>query len=136
MDDNISIYTNKDGRTRVYLKDKKKVISYPRYIMEREIGRPLKPDEDVHHIDENPLNNDISNLEICHHGEHQRDHSTKYFDKIMICPWCKNEFVWTGKQQSEHYRHSNDRSIEQPFCSKKCVGSYGAMLQHSNFKPE
>lgn len=39
--DDVTIYTNKDGRTRAYLKDKKKVISYPRFIMEKELGRSL-----------------------------------------------------------------------------------------------
>ena len=64
MVDNISIYTNKDGRTRVYLKGSKRVISYPRYIMENELGRPLDKTEQVHHIDDNPLNNDSSNLKL------------------------------------------------------------------------
>lgn len=86
--DDVTIYTNKDGRTRVYLKDKKKVISYPRFIMEKELGRSLQDKEEIHHIDGNPLNNEISNLEIRVHGEHQREHSTKYFDKSMICPNC------------------------------------------------
>lgn len=68
--DDISIYINKDGRTRVYIKDSK---------------------------------NDISNLEIRNRGEHQKEHSTKYFDKIMKCPWCGKEFIWTGLQQRYYY---------------------------------
>ena len=39
-------------------------------------SRKLLPEEQVHHIDENPLNNDISNLMIVLRGEHQRQHST------------------------------------------------------------
>lgn len=36
-----SIYECKDGRVRIYIKDKKKVISYPKYLMEQKIGREL-----------------------------------------------------------------------------------------------
>ena len=35
-----------------------------RLVMEAKIGRYLKPSEVVHHIDGNPSNNDISNLEL------------------------------------------------------------------------
>lgn len=130
--DDISIYINKDGRTRVYIKNSKKVISYPRYLMENELGRSLKNNEDVHHLDGNPLNNDISNLEIRNRGEHQKEHSTKYFDKIMKCPWCGKEFIWTGLQQRYYYSNIKKRHTREPFCSKKCAGSYGAMIQNKN----
>lgn len=35
----------------------------------------------VHHIDENPLNNDISNLECISHSKHQSHHRKKYLDR-------------------------------------------------------
>ncbi len=41
-----------------------KYILEHRYVMEQHIGRYLEPDEVVHHIDENPSNNDISNLRL------------------------------------------------------------------------
>ena len=62
--DEISVYTNKDGRVRAYNKTTKKVTSYPRIVMEEKLGRKLLPDEQVHHKDKNPLNNDPDNLEI------------------------------------------------------------------------
>lgn len=46
-----------------------------RVIMESHLGRRLEPWEVVHHKDENPLNNDISNLEVVEFGEHTRGHS-------------------------------------------------------------
>lgn len=127
---NISIYICKDGRTRVYFKDTHKVISYPRYLIENKIGRKLLPNEDIHHKDGNPLNNDMSNLEIKLHGEHQKEHSQKYFDKKMICPICNKEFNWTAKQQSDFFGNKN-RHIHQsdkPFCSKTCSGKYGKSI--------
>lgn len=56
--DEISVYQNKDGRLRVYIKDTKKVISYPRYIVEQHLNRELLPTEQVHHKDGDFLNND------------------------------------------------------------------------------
>lgn len=45
-----------------------------RHLMELHLGRPLAPDEDVHHVDGNKQNNDLSNLEVVNHAEHSRVH--------------------------------------------------------------
>lgn len=66
----------KDGYILVYAPDnhpygitkqkgsRNKYILEHRLVMERHIGRYLLPEEVVHHIDENPSNNDISNLQL------------------------------------------------------------------------
>lgn len=46
-----------------------------RVVMERQLGRPLREDEIVHHIDENKSNNDPSNLEVMSQSEHARLHA-------------------------------------------------------------
>ena len=38
--------------------------SYPRFLVEQNIGRELLPNEDVHHKDGGVTNNNINNLEI------------------------------------------------------------------------
>ena len=89
--DDVNIYRCKDGRMRVYIKGSQKVISYPKYVMEKYLGRKLKDNEQVHHKDGNPLNNDIDNLEVLTFEEHlnvHADENRKYYDKIMVCPWC------------------------------------------------
>lgn len=121
-----NVYVCKDGRMRIYLKDTKKVVSYPKYLMEQHIGRPLERGEEVHHKDLDPLNNDISNLEIRIHGEHQREHSTKYVDQLKICPWCGKEFVWSALRQQ---RATGNKHEAGPFCSRVCVGYYGQSVQ-------
>ena len=45
------------------------------HIMEEHIGRRLRHDEAVHHIDGNKLNNDISNLQLMKHAEHTALHN-------------------------------------------------------------
>lgn len=44
-------------------------------IMEKRLGRKLKSDEVVHHIDGNGLNNNINNLEVMTKREHQITHN-------------------------------------------------------------
>lgn len=54
---------------------KKRYIYLHRAVMEKELGRYLKPEEQVDHKDGNKKNNDISNLELKKRGPHQRDHA-------------------------------------------------------------
>jgi len=57
-------------------KDRKKRYVYlHRAVMEKHLGRYLKPDEQVDHKDKDKTNNDISNLELKKRGPHQRDHA-------------------------------------------------------------
>ena len=134
---NISIYKCKDGRMRVYLKDYQRVISYPKYIMEKYLGRNLKNNEQVHHKDGNPLNNDIDNLEVLTFEEHlnvHADENRKYYDKIMVCPWCENEFIWTAKFNRNVKRDKYKNRSCKPFCSKSCAGKYGREVQLNSNK--
>ena len=130
---NYNIYTNKDGRMRAYNKTTHAVTSYPRLLMELTLGRPLLKTEDVHHKDENPLNNEIDNLEVIDHREHDRQHglsdrNRKYIDKEMICPICNKTFIWTARQQSGFYSHN---CANGPFCSRSCTGKVtGPMKKH------
>ena len=118
-------YIGKDGRVRAYNKKLKRGKSYPRVLMELKLGRPLEPYEQVHHIDENPLNNDLDNLEIALLGEHQREHSTKYKENIISkCVYCGKEIVLTPIQQRNITREAK-RGRKSPFCSRVCSGKYG-----------
>lgn len=51
-----------------------------RLVVERHLGRFLKSNEMVHHIDGNPLNNDIDNLAVLSRAEHIRLHRQKDFE--------------------------------------------------------
>lgn len=127
------VYVGKDGRTRVYLKDSKRVISYPRFLMEQKLGRVLRSNEQVHHIDGDPLNNDLDNLEVKLLGAHQREHNpSKYEDRVIVCAYCGKSFTWTAKQQRTHNAnvHRKDRPrSDKVFCSKHCSGAYGKSMQ-------
>lgn len=45
-------------------KDKQGYVRQHRLVMEQSVGRYLRPEEDVHHIDHDKQNNDVSNLEL------------------------------------------------------------------------
>lgn len=123
---------NKDNRVRAVIRNddgKLTSKSYPRILIEEKLGRLLEPYEEIHHVDGNPLNNDISNLRIVNHGEHQSFHSKKYYDRIAVCDVCHSEFIWEAKRQQRYYsdiRRGRKRIIS---CSKSCSSYYGRQEQ-------
>ena len=119
-----NIYQNKDGRFRAYIRDddnKPHVVSYPRLLLEQQLGIKLDSSDDVHHKDEDFTNNDISNLEVIPHGEHQKFHNpVKYHDKEAVCEVCGKTFIWTGIRQRRYYsdlKRGHNRIIS---CSASC----------------
>ena len=53
-----------------------------RLVMEEHLGRKLNRNEYVHHIDGNPHNNDIDNLEIISPTEHMRHHRLNASEEV------------------------------------------------------
>ena len=67
------------GRNAIYNPNHPKAnnsgyILYSRYLIEEKIGRELKANENVHHINNNPLDDRIENLELISRSEHTRLH--------------------------------------------------------------
>jgi hypothetical protein len=54
-----------------------------RYIMEQQLGRPLRVDEHVHHRDGNKANNVPENLEVMSESDHHKEHMTPERAKEM-----------------------------------------------------
>ena len=90
----------------------------------------------IHHKDKNPLNNSLANLELKEAKQHLREHAQKYFDKEVVCPVCGKPFIWTAKQQLNHYSHRYRGISEQPMCSKHCVGIFGQRQQMKKYSQE
>jgi hypothetical protein len=62
---------------------------------------PIPPKHHIHHIDYNPLNNDLSNLQCLPHGEHSRMHIKITHDlRECTCEVC--EKVFTAKAPAKH----------------------------------
>lgn len=95
-------------------------------IAEKILGRYLKPEEVVHHIDENKHNNHPKNLMIfATRGDHTRFHKTNTINRKLYCinnvwyceiilPKCKV----CGKEFQPTHRH-----IKRPqlYCSTECA---------------
>lgn len=127
------MYQQKDGRKMFYEKDTKRVVPYARHLMEEYIGRRLKHNEEVHHIDGDKTNDVIENLEVIDATEHRRHHNPlKYVDTIEKCYVCGKEFTFTSKQHSNKYRERKRKpdTVDKYFCSRKCSGIYGKTIQN------
>jgi len=125
--------SSKDSRSRciiVYDDGSKRTISYPRLIVEEFLGVELQPDEDVHHIDGDITNNDISNLEVVYKSSHIREHTLKYRDEIELpCYYCGHIIKLDHDRQQQRAIDGKAGKVG-PFCSKKCSGKYGAEIQN------
>ena len=124
----VKTYIGKDNRVRYYYKDingNNRFGSYPRILMEQKLGRPLEPNEDVHHIDGNPLNNDLTNLTVIQHGKHQQEHSTKYVNTTETCVICGKFFQVTVHKWSRIVADIHRGKNRTLTCSKSCAGKVG-----------
>lgn len=83
-------------------------VYYHRHVASMKIGRWLKDDEHVHHIDENKTNNNPDNLEVLSHSEHAALHNPLMERVVVTCQNCGIEF--------EH-----PASKERKFCSPSCA---------------
>ena len=66
-----------------------------RKVMADHLGRKLEDWEEIHHKDENTLNNEISNLLVTNHKEHRNLHRRK-IGEYCVDPECKSPLE-TGK---------------------------------------
>lgn len=61
----------------------KRKVRLHRYLMEQKIGRKLRSDEHVHHINHNKLDNRLENLELLTASEHHHQHWDDEFRQKM-----------------------------------------------------
>jgi hypothetical protein len=61
-----------------------------RVVIERQLGRKLSKDEHIHHIDGNPKNNSIKNLQLTNVKSHCRIHKPALKNKSCTIDGCNN----------------------------------------------
>lgn len=122
-------YTRPDGRQIVVVVEKngkRRTVSYPKWLMEIQMGRKLDPNlETVDHWDTNINNNDISNLKIVPRDEHSANDTRRVKLVKFNCLWCNKEF----ERSPRLIRDKAKKNKAGPFCSRGCAGKYSRMLQ-------
>lgn len=106
-------------------KGKRKTVLVHREIMEQHLGRKLGPDEVVHHIDHNPSNNVLSNLEVKSVEEHGRHHARPAEMVEIICP-CDAVVMKPARQIRQN---QGSQGKAGPFCSKSCAARWSRRKQ-------
>ena len=137
------VYKGKDNRLRIvyYNKEDNKYhqMSFPKYLMQKHLNREILLNEDVHHINENTLDNNLENLEIVQKGEHQRQHNLnnpnlkKYKTDLKThCFYCNKPITLDNTKQANHMHNMKLCRSGRLFCSKSCSGKYGKDIQLKN----
>ena len=92
---------------------------YPRYLMAMKLGRLLGRDEEVDHIDGNPLNNAMENLRILTPAENKARNTKPLVQ--LVCPNCGLAF----ERKRKRVRESWGGNVQVPTCcSRRCSGQY------------
>jgi HNH endonuclease/MYM-type Zinc finger with FCS sequence motif len=122
-------YRRQDGRQIVIVVEnngKRRTVSYPKWLMELQLGRKLDPDlETVDHMDSNFENNDIGNLRLVPRDQHSGDDTRRVKLVKFTCAWCDKEF----ERSPRLVRDKAKKNKAGPFCSRTCAGKYSRMLQ-------
>ena len=122
-------YKRKDGRQIVIVVEnngKRRTVSYPKWLMELQLGRRLDPDlETVDHIDSNFDNNNLDNLRVVPRDQHSADDTRRVKPVKFTCAWCDKEF----ERSPRLVRDKSKKQKAGPFCSRACAGKYSRMLQ-------
>ena len=122
------LVVNKEPRRHVVLynsRDDRTTISYAKYLKTVDIGKFIPDGYEVDHIDSDPLNDSLENLQILTFEEHKektaRESSAIRYE--FICKNCGTIFFKPESRIS--------KTAKNTFCSKQCVGKY-TTKQRSN----
>ena len=132
-----TLYTtvNKQDRRKHALLIKEKIkkriihLSYAKYLMEVSLKRKLKNNEHVDHINDNPLDDRMENLQILTCKENNK--KSRRHRKIsrrwvtLICPICKKQI---DLPENQTYLVKKTKNTT---CSKKCAGKLASKTKTS-----
>lgn len=108
----------------------RKTTSYARFLLEQQLGRWLTGDEQADHKDNDPINDDVVNVQILSRNANVLKYTEAHPAEIgtYTCPWCSEQF--TKRISVVHGNRSQGKV--GPFCGKSCAGSYSQTFTGKN----
>lgn len=97
----------------------RKTTSYARFLMEQHLGRNLTADEEVDHIDDDQMNDDLTNLQVLTPLANQQKRAAQAW-VTFTCPICFNP----ARRTASRIRHNRKQGKAGPFCGKSCARRY------------
>jgi hypothetical protein len=104
-------YIRKDGYRAVKVGVRQYKLEH-RMVVEASIGRPLRSDEEVHHINGDKLDNRPENLKVVNPTEHQAIHDFGPAMRQRVTKTCE-------RCGAEFSRRPNVAAVQR-FCSRSC----------------
>ncbi len=122
-------YTRRDGRQHVVIvKDNnRRTVSYPKYLLEQKLNRPLLPTETCDHINGDFTDNRPENLQVLSRSDNTRKHAALKPAEIgtFTCPVCFCSFT----KRMFNVRGNKKKGHRGPYCSRSCAGKAGRVVQ-------
>lgn len=111
----IVIIKHDDGRMQT--------VSYPKYLVEKELGHELPPNMTVDHWDSNIDNNSLDNLKVIDRKEHSSNDTRRVKLIDLKCDLCHKTF----QRSPRHIRDRASKGSTGNFCSRSCSGKYNRL---------
>ena len=92
-----------------FLDDKRRSYFY-RELMENLLGRKLKKEEVVHHIDNNPLNNTPTNLMVF---PSSKEHTQYHYHKLREQQIISGEYKYPNQKALEYYVNNKEKVLRR-----------------------
>jgi len=108
---------------------KGRLIDRHRYVMEQHLGRKLRSDEIVHHINEDTQDDRIENLEVTTRSDHARGHVTEEsIDRLVLSRQVVGEETYNSVFTDEDIRDIR-RRLDAGEGGKDLAEEYGVAPQ-------
>ena len=125
------LVTNPEGRKTLILYNShsdRSSTQYARYLMAVKLGRYLRKDETVDHIDGDKTNDSISNLQVLSLADNiKKTHCLP--DVNLICPVCGKKFTKTRASLRGKLDRADKGEIS---CSRRCGGIFSHITKQRN----
>jgi hypothetical protein len=122
-------YTKSNGRQIVIVINrrtgKRRTVSYPKWIMECHLGKPLDEGMTVDHLDFNFNNNNLDNLRVVDRATHSGDDTRRVKLIDLKCAECGKNF----QRSPRLLRDKTKKGKVSIFCSRSCAGKYSRKVQ-------